>query len=299
MRCDLCKKNIMKLKFKGSASTLNFKNFAQYAVYGDIYCCKSCGLVKQKTNLNTKRINELLKNEKYLNESIGQLALTEKHYQFNELTKILLKFTNIKNSSVLDIGANTGIFLDLIKDTAKSVKGIEPSYEAYLFCKKKGLNVKNGVIKDISLPTNTIEIATMWDVIEHLSSPIEDLKIINRWLKPKGLIFISTHNIESNFAKITGKSYPMLMYQHLYHFTPKTMSKILEKSGFRVKGIYPFKKSWSLGYLHALLKELWPSSFLSNTAHWLLGKLIQFKWISRIQVKVPINDFFVIVAEKV
>ncbi len=298
MRCDLCKKIIMKLKFKGSATSVNFKNFAQYAVYGDIYRCRSCGLVKQQTNINIERINDLLKNEKYLNESIGQLALTEKHYQFNELTKILLKFTDIKNSNILDIGANTGIFLDLIKKNAKKVQGIEPSYEAYLFCKKKGLNVKNGVIKDVLLTPNSFDIATMWDVIEHLSSPIEDLKIINRWLKPNGLIFISTHNIESNFAKLTGKHYPMLMYQHLYHFTPETMKKILENSGFRVKGIYPFKKSWSLGYLHALLLELWPRSLMANLAHWLSGKLIKFKCIARIQVKVPINDFFVIAAEK-
>lgn len=298
--CDLCG-NKMKLKYhSNNKEGKKLKYISQYALYDDIYLCK-CGLVKQKEIIDISSFNNLLTTEKYLDKSIGILAINEKKYQFIELLKIVNSHIDIQNKNILDVGSNTGIFMEFVKNKYKinKIVGIEPSLEASDYCIRNGLEIKNSIIEETFLTENYFDLVTMWDVIEHLSNPISDLHKIYGWMKPGGKLFISTHNINSLFSIITGKYYPMLMYQHLYHWNPNSISKALNNAGFKVesKCIY-IQKCWTVEYLYHLLKELWPNSYITKFIHKYLKFLFMNKFMAKIKIIFPINDFFVIVAVK-
>ena len=78
----------------------------------------------------------------------------------------------------------------------------------------------------------------MIETVEHLENPALGLKKCNTALRKGGILVIQTGNIKSLYAKITGRSWPYFLAGHLTYFSPNTLSKMLEKNGFKIEKIY-------------------------------------------------------------
>jgi len=231
--------------------------------------------------------------------NIGNLNLVEKHFQFSVLTKLIEKFTTLGDQELLDVGANTGVFLSSIKDKVKTAQGIEASEEATNAARTiYGLDVQSGLIADVDLPDERFDIITMFDVIEHLTDPMNDLRILSQKLKSGGKIFITTHDIETLLAKISGRHNPMLMYQHFFHFSPRTLANMLETNGYKIIGIKRFLKSWSFEYLFHLVEKIWPGSKFASTIQFVLHPLYRIPSVRKFRIVSPQRDFFMLIAEK-
>jgi 2-polyprenyl-3-methyl-5-hydroxy-6-metoxy-1,4-benzoquinol methylase len=298
MQCNLCESSTLKLLFKGNIENRVINRFSQYAFFGDIYRCKQCGLVQQKPEHDTNQIAGLLKEEKYLDEEIGKLNIEEKGNEFRRHLQYMQQFCSIDNAAIFDIGANTGVFLNECLQFTRNLIGIEPSEEACNACKERGFNVHCTLLENAPVAEGTYDIATMWDVVEHLYNPKHDLQVVLKKIKPGGKLFISTHDIDGLFARLTGKRYPMLMYQHFFHFSPKTLKTMLENCGFKVMGCKHFCKSWSVGYLHQLLHKLWPKNKLIKMISAMTGHVVNMRPIKSIRITVPIPNFFIMIAER-
>jgi len=90
----------------------------------------------------------------------------------------------------------------------------------------------------------------------------------------------------------------MLMYQHFFHYSPLSLTKLLEKSGFRIIGIHKIQKSWSVKYLHNLAIKLWPNSILVKLITRFTKYIPDDSSIGKLQITFPMKDFFVLVAVK-
>lgn len=299
LKCNLCGSRDLKLMFKGNIDLASLDRFSQYALHGDIYRCLSCEFVIQDVVHEIDEIVELLRSEKYLDEAIGILNLEEKPDFFKLHIDYMRRQCRLDGAAVLDVGANTGIFLNEMKAYSQSLQGIEPSTEAAETARTNfGHDVQNAVIADADLENDSFDIITMWDVIEHLYDPRGDLARLLPKLKPGGKIFISTHDVDGLFAKIMGKRYPMFMYQHFFHFSKKTLTRMMENAGFRVMETSTFYKSWNFGYLYYLLEKLWPESDMAKVAQEILHPLMRVETIRKLKIIIPIRNFFVIVAER-
>jgi 2-polyprenyl-3-methyl-5-hydroxy-6-metoxy-1,4-benzoquinol methylase len=276
----------------------HLERFSQYAYYGDLYRCEDCGLVAQKPNHETAEIIERLEKESYLDEKIGHLNVEEKHVQFKTLIGIMKEFTDLKDKSVFDVGANTGVFLNQMKEYTSKLGGLEPSKEAVQSAKESfGLNIQQGVTENLKESREQYDVITLWDVIEHLYDPKKDLGILRDRLKPEtGILFLSTHNIGDLWPKLAGKHYPMYMYQHFYHFSTETLSKMLENAGYKVLGTRFFCKSWSVRYLHELIEKNWPSNQIAKATSNLLAPVMKSDSIGKARIKFPLRHFFVMAA---
>ena len=160
------------------------------------------------------------------------------------------------------------------------------------------MDVQSGLITDVDLPDEKFDIITMFDVIEHLTDPMNDLKILNRKLKSGGKIFITTHDIETLLAKIFSRHNPMFMYQHFFHFSLQTLSKMLEASGYKIVGFKRFLKSWSFEYLFHLVEKLWPGTIFASTIQLVLRPFFRIKFIRKLRIVSPQRNFFMLIAEK-
>lgn len=299
MQCNLCDGNQFDLLFYGNLQPDDLQRFSQYARYGDILKCRQCGFVMQKFEHDHETILQYLKSEKYLDEEIGSLNLQEKHYQFDVLIRYMNAICPIRGKTLLDAGANTGIFLNLIQPIVDSVQGIEPSKEAATSARQMfGLDVQEAVISEADVQDNHFDIITMWDVIEHLYNPRHDLEFLFGKLKPGGFVFISTHDIEDVYARLTGSDYPFLMYQHFCHFSKRTLRMMLEKNGYRVLGAKSFRKSFSLFYLYHVLGKIWPDSSLVQIVRWFIGMVNRIPGVGNLRIMFPTASFFVMAAER-
>ncbi|MBI3445270.1 MAG: class I SAM-dependent methyltransferase [Magnetospirillum sp.] len=297
--CALCGQSAFELRFPGNIGDDIGSRFSQYAYYDDIYRCRVCGLVVQHRRHDPATIAGLLKAEKYLDEAIGELNLREKHVQFETLLGLVETFRPLEGQRVLDVGANTGLFLSMARRKAASVRGVEPSREAAENARRTfGLDVQDCLIAEADLPDAAFDMVTLFDVVEHLTDPAGDLAFLARKVAPGGLLFLSTHDIGTWLARLSGPGYPMLMYQHFFHFTPHTLGLMVEKAGFKVLGHRRFLKSWSVEYIYNLIEKKWPGSRRSRLLRAVLAPLVSIDSIRRARITSPQRDFFILAAER-
>jgi SAM-dependent methyltransferase len=81
-------------------------------------------------------------------------------------------------------------------------------------------------------PPAAFDFVVAFDVLEHLPRIEEDVALIRTVLRPGGLFFVSVPNIESFIAKAMGKRWNMLLLEHLWYFSPKTLERMMVCHGF-------------------------------------------------------------------
>jgi SAM-dependent methyltransferase len=76
----------------------------------------------------------------------------------------------------------------------------------------------------------------MHSVLEHIPDINPTMKAIRKKLKKEGIFVFSVPNISSFeffLYKLLRKPFAGFIYEHLYYFTPKSVSILLAKNGFK------------------------------------------------------------------
>lgn len=142
---------------------------------------------------------------------------------------------------LLDVGCSVGHFLDQARRLGFDCSGVEFSRESRAFAQQHfGLPVEGGSIHDLSHEDGSLDMITMFDVIEHVPDPSADIAKAYRLLKPGGWFVLSTPNIDGLFPKVSYKLAHTLNYwphpeppHHIYQFSIRTLRAMLEKGGFK------------------------------------------------------------------
>lgn len=135
----------------------------------------------------------------------------------------------------IDVGAGDGGYLQTVN--AKRKIGVEVSLSGRKMIKDAGFDTLSD--KDF-LKTKRLkaDIISFWQVLEHVEKPWEYLEAARRNLKRNGKIIIGIPNIDS-FEFNYSKEYWFHLQPrfHLWHFTPKSVQKLLETTGFMANKI--------------------------------------------------------------
>lgn len=96
-------------------------------------------------------------------------------------------------SKVLDVGANDGEFMKLLKEKRDcDVYGVDPSEVAVAKAKEKGIDVILGDAEHLPFEDKSFDVVTLNEVLVHLLNPDKVLKEIRRVLKKGGYLLGST-----------------------------------------------------------------------------------------------------------
>lgn len=164
--------------------------------------------------------------------------------------------------NLLDVGCSTGQFLAKARGQGFDVAGIEFSEGSARFAADHfGLAVQQGSIHQCTLPAGSLDMVTMFDVIEHVPDPASDITAAWELLKPGGWFVLSTPNIDGLFPRLSFKLAGALNYwphpeppYHLYQFSVRTLSAMLTKAGFEPGPVRHDKME--LSYTFGSLKTL-------------------------------------------
>lgn len=155
-----------------------------------------------------------------------------------------------KTNKILDVGCGGGHFLAEAKKKGWEVYGTEFTKEAADIPAEKGINMTVGPLDTSTLQIRDFDVITSFEVIEHINTPLPEVRNIHTLLRIGGLFYFTTPNFNALERKYLGSKYPVINYPgHLIYFTPKTITRLLKKVGFSKKkilttGIYlsSFKK---------------------------------------------------------
>ena len=131
-----------------------------------------------------------------------------------------------------DLGCGTGVFLDEARRAGYRVSGVEVSAYAAEQARDRDLEVAVGLVETVPIEPASLDVITMWDVIEHLRDPVAAIRDAARGLKPGGVAALSTGDIASWCARLTGQKWHLFnLPEHLYFFTPRSLALLLESAG--------------------------------------------------------------------
>ncbi|MDP2939661.1 MAG: class I SAM-dependent methyltransferase [Candidatus Omnitrophota bacterium] len=150
-------------------------------------------------------------------------------------SKLIIRFKS--GGRVLDIGFGRGEFLFEMENSGWEVFGNELSHDLYVYTKAefKIKSLYNSDLLYIDLPESFFDVITLWHVLEHLDSPLETLKKINKILKDNGVVIIESPDFASCQRKFfKGKWYALNIPLHIHHFHPQSLKKILNSAGLTI-----------------------------------------------------------------
>lgn len=236
----------------------------------DFVKCRKCGLVyvnprphetKVKKFYNSRRFEYQFKNLYTKSSSYRKKALYSKRMKWIE--------SFIKTGRMLDVGSSTGHFLQVAEKSGWDVSGVEISKYAFEYSTKNlGLkNIKNCTLTEARFKENWFDVVTVWDTLEHMTDPLENVIEMKRILRPRGMVFAITPNFDSAEVMLFGKDCDTIVPDaHLIYFDLKTLGMLFEKGGFSVLE----KKTSGIDIDHAIfniknvLKNKYDTKFLED-----------------------------------
>ena len=142
----------------------------------------------------------------------------------------------------LDVGCGAGYCLAVLAERGFDVYGVEVSATiAREAAARVGAeHVHVGTLETSPHSPDSFDLVTMWDVVEHVVDPRALLERARQLLRPDGLLVVETQNVNSLFARLLGRRWHHYKHdEHLSHFAPATISRLLQETGFRVEAITP------------------------------------------------------------
>jgi 2-polyprenyl-3-methyl-5-hydroxy-6-metoxy-1,4-benzoquinol methylase len=297
VNCNLCSRNDWKVLFPATTTYIEEPDVRifrctspDYGSHSQIVQCNHCNLVYANPQWSPDELVSAytaVEDETYVQEREGRELTFEKHLNALE------KFTGPANGrSLLDVGAYIGVFVEIAQEHGWLAEGIEPSAWAVAKARERNLPIHQGTQQKMVIANRKFDVVTMWDVIEHVTDPISELRQANQLLKPGGWLAVHTMDIDSLTARLLGSHWPWLMDMHLYYFSQETLSGMIKKCGFELEWSGAQGRYLRLGYISSRLSGF--NQYLGRISSAIFNRLdLNYKAI-------PVNfgDLFTVYARK-
>lgn len=180
---------------------------------------------------------------------MAALIKTQKEY-FERLKK----FSPLKNGYI-EIGPDIGIFTENCSRAGSfdNYWLCEPNKEVANALAKSVGNNRFTIIEDMfgfnQIPNQSAGAAVMIQVLDHLLDPVTTLSELREKLLPDAKLLIVTHNEQSLLRKIVGWRWPAFCLQHPQIYNPNSITKLLEKAGYKVNSIEKTRNYFEFSFL--------------------------------------------------
>jgi SAM-dependent methyltransferase len=138
---------------------------------------------------------------------------------------------------VLDVGCGDGLFLEMLAERGRTnIAGLDFSPEAATAAwTRAGVPAICGTLSPAPLAPGSCALITMFQVLEHLSHPVNYLDAARELLAPEGRLIVQVPNVASWQFLLLGEHWNGIdVPRHLLDFRLADLEALLEKCGFEV-----------------------------------------------------------------
>ncbi len=155
----------------------------------------------------------------------------------------------VRGKNYIDIGCGAGGVLDQLRDTAKGMAGVEPQEYIRAELSKQGYTMSR-LASDV--PKRSFDVASLFHVLEHITTPLETLKQTRGLLCKGGRVIVEVPHARDALLKLESFKGFTLWSEHIVLYTRQTLQKLLEHAGFKdvhVEGFQRYPLANHIGWL--------------------------------------------------
>lgn len=264
--CILCGQSETRLAFRGKDRLgVTDETFS-------IVQCQGCGLLYLNPRPTREEMGQYYPYSQYKDEFTPAIedepSVVSRLNRLYHMERLCRAVERVKQEGqLLDVGCATGNFLDRMRRRGGwRVYGVEVHEEAARYAQERfGLEVFQGELEGARYAARSFDVVTLWNVLEHLHSPLDTLGEIRRLLKDDGVLILTVPNVESLDARLFGECWIGLdPPRHLYGFSARTLDRLLRKAGLAthetrfITGSY---HSFTASLRLAVSKRSWPGQW--------------------------------------
>ena len=244
---------------------------------GEVYRCSECDL-EMLSGAEVDYVKDYRETHgPILGKRSTPAELYDQYSPFQDRRLALLADHVGLESRVLEVGCSAGYFLEALKRHVREVVGIEPDPEVGAWAREKtGCSVFK---KLTELPMGRFDAICLFQVVEHMTDPLGELKVILESLKPEGTLCIEVPSLWDPMLTVyDNEAYRKFFYHeaHRFYFSPKSLQALVEQLG--LAGVIIGAQDYTfLNHLHWQftnkpqptakdgMQAHWPSGFLTLT----------------------------------
>jgi 2-polyprenyl-3-methyl-5-hydroxy-6-metoxy-1,4-benzoquinol methylase len=252
-------------------------------IHDDILECPRCGLLSSRPTLTNEEIAEgyeQVVDEEYLAEELERREL------FDWISDRIDQFSH-EGKRLFEIGANVGLFLSVAQERGWNVAGIEPSRWAVESGRERfGVDLRQGTVESLAEEPGSVDVLVMLDVLEHLVDPMSALRSLRPMVDPRGMLVLSTVNVDSLHGRLRKERWPWFIRSHLHYFRPPTLTAMLGAAGFDLVEWNVVPRSFHLSYILHRAAGTFPGSEMVERAAALVDPKLPVGWIGDVTMVV-------------
>ena len=160
-------------------------------------------------------------------------------YSPDERTRKALDFLAKERpqGKLLDVGCSNGKLMYWARARGFSPSGVELNKRTADMAAANGFRVHNGFLEACPFEKGSFDVIYLGDVIEHVNSPRDFIETCKSFLKPDGIIAISTPNVDCLWSKATLMLYRLFRIpwssatppHHLFQFSYGNLNMLMNE----------------------------------------------------------------------
>ncbi len=208
---------------------------------GALLQCRNCslyfvsvereGLVSEQVSAEMVRLAERARELDLVEPHVEQSEQPWRELMARERLYDLKRFAS--HGRLLEIGCSTGEMLLAAKESFE-VSGVEADALSSRIASERGMQCFNGALADANFAAESFDVAALYHVLEHFPSPRAEMNELRRILKPGGLLVMETPNIANIWFRLLGARWRQFIPDHLFFFSPQTIRRLCEETGFEI-----------------------------------------------------------------
>ena len=266
--CPVCKSNNVELFRDDTAeralTSFDLGSSRNTVTHGRILRCQDCGFGFRGYRPSGEELASLYREldpEVYEKEASGRMRTARRHVE------IVRRF--VSSGRVLDVGCASGAFLSCAADRGFDIVGVEPSSALCTKAQEKLLGrgtILCSGLETANVPNGSMDVVTLWDVLEHVPDPLEFLRVCASVVKGEGYVIANVPDLESWQSRILGERWPLLLAEHLNYFTRRSLALAGGSNQLQVVRFGRRPASFSLLYvLYRLAQHRFPGAALGHS----------------------------------
>jgi SAM-dependent methyltransferase len=233
--CSLCGERRVRALFHARPDRKESKRY-------HVVLCANCGFMFRHPGIKPDRLGDLYSREGYANFLTGHYSARRRRRYRLVMRSFKPLFRNGAGRRLLDFGSGAGMFLEMAHKRGFDCYGIDlsPASVEYARTRPGGANSFFGSPRDVpEIAAGGFDVITMWSVLAHLATPVEDLGTLRSLLSDDGVLLVLTVNANSLELKAKRAEWGAFTPNHLKFFSEATLCRLLARAGFAAVATRP------------------------------------------------------------